>query len=155
MSIMPEAERVEKKEYITFVAGGQSFCIHIKKIREIRSWTPTTILPFAEPHVLGVINLRGAVIPIIDLAAKLGFDKIVPTERHVIIIVAIEDRITGVLVESVSEILSISHDRVKEAPKSADDDASRAVDGIIPRETDMIKIVNLDALLTSQDAALT
>lgn len=144
-----------KNEYVTLVAGGQSFCIEIKQIREIRRWSPVTILPHSPPHVLGVINLRGAVIPIIDLAAKLGFAEIQPTERHVIIIVALEDRIVGLLVESVSEILGVEADRVKDTPRSLEDAASKAVDGIIPGKEDMTKIINLRALLPAESASAT
>lgn len=137
-------------EFVTLIAGGQSFCIEITQIREIRRWTPVTILPHSPAHVLGVINLRGAVIPIIDLAAKLGFAPITPTERHVIIIVAISDRIVGLLVESVSEILGVKSSMVKETPRSTEDDAVKAIEGILPREADMTKIINLDALLPGQ-----
>lgn len=150
MSAMTELEQNAKMEFVTLVAGGQSFCIEITQIREIRRWSPVTILPHSPRHVLGVINLRGAVIPIIDLAAKLGFDEIKPTERHVIIITAIEDRIVGLLVESVSEILGVDKCAVKETPKSPEDVTSRAVEGIIPGNEDMTKIINLRALMPTE-----
>lgn len=134
-------------EFVTLVAGKQSFCIEITQIREIRRWSPVTLLPHSPNYVLGVINLRGAVIPILDLAARLGFDAIQPTERHVIIIAAIEDRIVGLLVESVSEILGVGVDMVRDTPRAAEDISTRAIQGIIPVEDDMIKIINLDALI--------
>lgn len=150
LSELDNIDPSDQTEYITFVAGKQSFCIHIKKIREIRRWTPVTALPFSATHVLGVINLRGAVIPIIDLAAKLQFAKITPSERHVIIIVDLDQRTIGLLVDSVSEILSISNDMRKEAPKSNEDTLSQAIEGIIPRETNMIKIINISKLLNTE-----
>ena len=137
-------------EFVTLVAGGQSFCIEITQIREIRRWAPVTLLPHSPPYVLGVINLRGAVIPILDLAAKLGFEAIEPTERHVIIIIAIEERIVGLLVESVSEILGVSSDMVRETPRTEEDESTRAikaVEGIIAMGDNMIKILSLEALL--------
>jgi len=149
MSTTVNTESHGKNEYITFIAGGQSFCIHIKKIREIRRWTPATALPFSPPHVLGVINLRGAVIPIVDLAAKLQFDKINPSERHVIIIVDIEERTIGLLVDSVSEILTVENDMLREAPKSNEDALSLAIEAIIPREESMIKVINISRLLSN------
>ena len=102
-----------------------------------------------------MINLRGAVIPIIDLAAKLGFAKIMPTERHVIIIIAVEDRIIGLLVESVSEILGVDSHTVRETPRGPEDTTTRAILGIIPLGDDMTKIISLSALLApaSQVAA--
>lgn len=153
MSAMIDPKQTSKMEFVTLVAGGQSFCIEITQIREIRRWSPVTILPHSPVHVLGVINLRGAVIPIIDLAAKLGFDPIKPTERHVIIITAIEDRIVGFLVESVSEILGVDKGAVKETPKSPEDITSKVVDGIIPGEDDMTKIINLKALMPTEPSA--
>ncbi|SFS15411.1 chemotaxis protein CheW [Yoonia litorea] len=136
-----------QQEFVTFIAGGQNFCIEITQIREIRRWAPVTVLPHSPRHVLGVINLRGAVIPIVDLAAKLGFAPIEPTERHVIIIVAVSDRIIGLLVESVSEILGVRQSMVKETPRTQEDEAVKAIEGIIPQEQDMTKIINLGILL--------
>ena len=147
MSPPAEPNQTQQLEFVTLIAGGQNFCVEITKIREIRRWTPVTILPHSPDYVLGVVNLRGSVIPIIDLAAKLGFEKIQPTERHVIIITAIDDRIVGLLVESVSEILGVSPDMVHETPRGHEDPSTRAIQGIIPGDDDMTKIINLDALL--------
>ncbi|SFR43895.1 purine-binding chemotaxis protein CheW [Yoonia tamlensis] len=151
MSQQAESPQAKQLEFVTLVAGGQNFCVEITQIREIRRWTPVTILPHSPPHVLGVINLRGAVIPIIDLAVKMGFEKIQPTERHVIIITAIDERIVGLLVESVSEILGVSAEMVRDTPRGPEDPATRAIQGIIPVADDMTKIINLSALLPSPD----
>ncbi|MBQ2260641.1 MAG: purine-binding chemotaxis protein CheW [Loktanella sp.] len=147
MSQLAELKKSERLEFVTLVAGGQNFCIEIKQIREIRRWTPVTVLPHSPDHVLGVINLRGAVIPIIDLAAKLGFPKIAPSERHVIIIISIEDRIVGLLVESVSEILGVDAGNLRETPRGPEDPTIRAILAIIPLGDDMTKVISLPALL--------
>ncbi|WP_342076274.1 chemotaxis protein CheW [Yoonia sp. SS1-5] len=146
-----DAAQTKELEFVTLVAGGQNFCIEITQIREIRRWSPVTILPHSPDYVLGVINLRGAVIPIIDLAAKLGFPRIDPTERHVIIIAAIEDCTIGLLVESVSEILGVKSDMVRETPKGTDDATTRAILGIIAMGDDMTKVINLATLLPNND----
>lgn len=151
MSPLDERSQSKQLEFVTLIAGGQNFCIEITQIREIRRWTPVTILPHSPDHVLGVINLRGAVIPIIDLAAKLGFERIAPTERHVIIITAIDERIIGLLVESVSEILGVSSDMVRETPRSPEDATIRAILGVIAVGDDMTKVINLSALLPSSE----
>lgn len=153
MSQPDEKVAIKQLEFVTLVAGGQNFCIEITQIREIRRWTPVTILPHSPSYVLGVINLRGAVIPIIDLAAKLGFEKISPTERHVIIITAIEDRIVGLLVESVSEILGISSDMVRETPRTPEDATTRSILGVITVGDDMTKVINLSALVPGAEQA--
>jgi purine-binding chemotaxis protein CheW len=147
MSQPTEPSQIGQLEFVTLVAGGQNFCVEITQIREIRRWAPVTMLPHSPHHVLGVINLRGAVIPIIDLAAKLGFEKIQPSERHVIIITAIDDHIVGLLVEAVSEILGVNADMVRDTPRGPEDPATLAIQGIIPVGDDMTKIINLRALL--------
>ncbi len=153
MSLLSDLSGSKQIEFVTLVAGSQNFCIEITQIREIRRWSPVTLLPHSPKHILGVINLRGAVIPIIDLAAKLGFAAIAPTERHVIIITAIEDRIVGLLVESVSEILGIEARIIRETPGGAEDVTTRAIQGIIPVGDDMTKIIHLEALLRDNEQA--
>ncbi|QQA41892.1 chemotaxis protein CheW [Pelagovum pacificum] len=134
-------------EFVTFVAGEQSFCIEITQIREIRRWSPVTILPHSPEHVLGVINLRGAVIPIFDLAAKLGLGRISPTGRHVIIIAAVRGQTVGLLVDSVSEILSVRTDAVQETPNVRQDDTTSCILGVIPVEDGMTRVIDLSRIV--------
>ncbi|KAA9007971.1 chemotaxis protein CheW [Histidinibacterium aquaticum] len=143
MASPSEPSENEVIEFVTFVAGEQSFCIEITQIREIRRWSPVTLLPHAPDHVLGVMNLRGAVIPIFDLAAKLGLGRITPTERHVIIIAAVSGQTIGLLVDSVSEILSVRSDSVQEAPNVRGDDTTSCVLGVVPVEDGMTRVIDL------------
>ena len=82
-------------ELISFRIGEQEFCVDIMAVREIRGWTPATPVPHSPRFVRGVINLRGAVLPVIDLADRLGLGTAVETARHVIIVVQIGSRIVG------------------------------------------------------------
>ena len=93
-------------ELISFRIGAQEFCVDIMAVREIRGWTPATPLPQAPSYVRGVINLRGAVLPIVDLSARLGLGDTEPSVRNVIIVVRIGTRLVGLLVDAVSEILT-------------------------------------------------
>lgn len=133
-------------EFVAFLLGEQSFCIEITQIREIRRWSPVTILPHSPRHVMGVINLRGAVIPILDLAAILGFDSIEPSERHVIIIVQIGEQICGLLVDSVSEILSVRPDVVQDTPSLSHERGEQSIQGVIATEMGMTRLINLDLI---------
>ena len=103
----PAVSQSGHRELVTFRVGNQDFCIDIMLVREIRGWTPATILPHAPSYVLGVINLRGSVVPIVDLSARLGLQASVPDDRHVIVIAVIENQTVGFLVNSVSDIISI------------------------------------------------
>ena len=104
---MENAEALNKNlELISFRIGEQEFCLDIMAVREIRGGAATTPLPHSPDFVLGVINLRGAVLPIIDLKARLGLGKGETTERSVVIVVRIGSRLVGLLVDAVSEILA-------------------------------------------------
>jgi len=145
-----EQEQTKNQEFITLVSGQQSFCIDIKLIREIRRWSPVTKLPHSPRHVLGVMNLRGAVIPIIDLSSVLGFGSTNPTSRHVTIIVAVNNRVNGLLVESVSEILGVASDAIQETPKIREDETNYCIQGIIALEDDITRIIDLNVLLLDE-----
>lgn len=92
-------DRGNTTEFVSLSAGGQGFCVPITSIREIRRWSQVTALPFAEDSVLGVMNLRGAVIPIVDLAARLGLGTTEIGARNIVVVVAIGPRIMGMLVD--------------------------------------------------------
>ncbi|MEO9864962.1 MAG: chemotaxis protein CheW [Yoonia sp.] len=138
-------------EFISLIVGKQSFCIEIDRIREIRRWEPITMLPHSPNYVLGVVNLRGAVIPIVDLAIKLGFDPISPTKRNVIIITSFETKMVGFLVDAVSEILTVTNEDIKEAPKMNSGTINHLVRGVITNGDDMTRIVDIDVLLAHQE----
>ncbi|WP_374333183.1 chemotaxis protein CheW, partial [Aestuariivirga sp.] len=80
------AEAARAAEFVAFRAGGLEFCINIMSVREIRGWTPATAIPRAPGYIRGVINLRGVVLPIVDLGVRLGLPGTEPTARHVIIV---------------------------------------------------------------------
>ena len=105
------------REYITFRVGTQYFCVDIMSVREIRGWTPATTLPHAPGFVRGVINLRGIVLPIVDLAERLGLIPAVPTARHVIIVAQTARQIIGLLVDAVSDIIAQPAESVQATPE--------------------------------------
>ena len=96
-------------------------------VREIRGWTPATPMPHAPSYVLGVINLRGAVLPIIDLSARLGMKPAEPTARHVIIVAQVKRKIVGLLVDAVSDILTINDDNIQPTPEISSDLAASSL----------------------------
>jgi purine-binding chemotaxis protein CheW len=106
----------QSRQYITFIANGQEFAANIMAIREIRGWTDTTPLPHVPDYVRGVINLRGIVLPVVDLKGKLGLGMTEATAKHVIIVVADGNRTTGILVDAVSDIITVSNADVQPPP---------------------------------------
>ena len=152
MQVQAEDRHHNLQEYVTFSVAEQVFCLRITQIREIRRWSPVTILPHAPAYVLGVMNLRGAVIPICDLAVRLGLQRTDDSERNVVVVVNINGNLLGLLVESVSEIISIDPEEVQDTPSVDSRDTKEFVQGIISKDGQMVRIVDLNSVgLSDQD----
>lgn len=151
----PEKEQLKagQKEFVTFASGNQSFCLEIMQIKEIRRWAQVTALPHAPEDVMGVMNLRGSVIPIYDLAARFGFGKTEANERNVVIIATVRDQTLGLLVQSVSEILTVSEDAIQETPDVKSEATQRSIVGVISLDEEMTRIIDLDAVVMPLDRA--
>ena len=142
----------ELRELISFRIGEQEFCVDIMSVREIRGWTQATPLPRTPAFVRGVINLRGAVLPIVALGGRLGLQTSEPTERHVIIVTRIEDQLVGLLVDAVCDIISITDDLIQATPDVASEMVHRFVKGILSMEGRMISLISLDRILPDREA---
>jgi purine-binding chemotaxis protein CheW len=155
MTEIIRTEIASARELIAFRIGAQEFCVDIMSVREIRGWTPATALPQSPGFVRGVVNLRGAVLPIVDLAARLGFPPAEPTARHVIIVAQIEAQVVGLLVDAVSDILTVTDDLVQATPDVASDMAKTFVRGVLAIDKRMISLIALDQVLPApeRDAA--
>ncbi|MDE8349730.1 MAG: chemotaxis protein CheW [Acidocella sp.] len=141
------APDVKARELIAFRIGQQEFCINIMAVREIRGWTVATALPHAPDYLRGVINLRGAVLPIIDLALRLGLPSSDPTARNVIIVAQIKQQQIGLLVDAVSDILTLNDEHIQPTPDVASDLVKTFVRGLLPVEGRMISLLALDHVL--------
>jgi purine-binding chemotaxis protein CheW len=141
----------DRRELISFRIGDQEFCVDIMAVREIRGWTVATPLPRTPDFVRGVINLRGAVLPIIDLSARLGLGATEPEARHVIIVCRIANQMVGLLVDAVSDILTITDDLIQPAPDVGCDQVRTFVKGIMAVDGRMISLISLDRILPALD----
>ena len=140
------------RELIAFAVGKQEFCIDVMAVREIRGWTPATPLPRTPGYMKGVINLRGTVLPIIDLGARFGLPTTEPTARHVIMVAHIGGRTVGLLVDAVSDILQMSEAQVQPTPDVASDHVKSFVKGIFSIDGRMISLIELDHILPQAEA---
>ena len=105
-------------EVVTLTVAGHAFCIDIFAVREIRGWVEATPLPQAPDYVLGVINLRGTVMPVLDLSARLGLGATAITGRHVTVVVQRVDDLVGLVVDEVQEniIFAVRRDKIAASP---------------------------------------
>lgn len=153
--IQAEPDRVQAaglREFVSFRLAAQEFCVDIMSIREIRGWTAATPLPRSPAYVKGVINLRGAVLPIVDLASRLGFESSDVRDRNVIIVAQVGEQIVGLLVDAVSDILTIREGAIQPIPAVASDVARSFMQGLIPMDALMISLIDLDRVLPPMQA---
>ncbi len=148
---MSESETM--RELIAFRIGAQEFCVDIMSVREIRGYTQATALPQAPSFVRGVINLRGAVLPIVDLAVRLGFPPPEPTARHVIMVVNIGAQVVGLLVDAVLDILTVEEGAIQPTPDVASEMAKVFTRGVLAIDGRMISLIGLDHVLPAESAA--
>jgi purine-binding chemotaxis protein CheW len=140
------------RELIAFRIGEQEFCVDIMSVREIRGWTPATPLPRAPGYMKGVINLRGAVLPIIDLGARFGLTTSEPTARHVIMVAHVGGRMVGLLVDAVSDIIQLTDEAVQPTPDIASEHVKTFVKGLFALEGRMISLIELDRIVPEVEA---
>ena len=135
------------RELITFEVEGQVFGLDIMSIREIRAWTPTTRLPRVPHYVAGVVNLRGTVLPVVDLAARLGWHATEPTPRHAIIVTQLGAQVGGWIVDSVSDIVTVPDQTLQAPPPGVGNDSVVPfLEGLAAIEDKMVMVLNLFAL---------
>lgn len=142
-----------KLELISFEIGGQEFCIDIRSVREIRGWTAATQMPHTPSYMLGVINLRGAVMPVIDLRCRLGLGVTEVSSRHVIVVIQHGAQLAGVLVDGVQETFQVDASVLQDPPQIETTTPDLFVDAIIPIEDRLLSRLVVSALLPAQRLA--
>jgi purine-binding chemotaxis protein CheW len=145
------------EQFISFRVGTEDYAIDILAVREIKGWTRTTVLPNQPDYVRGVLNLRGAIVPVFDLRCRFGRGTTEATSKHVVIIVSVADRLAGLLVDQVSDILSVAPDAIGPVPELEAGRSQTWLSGIITVNETMVVLLSLDTLfenvtLTSANA---
>jgi purine-binding chemotaxis protein CheW len=138
-------------QYVTFMVDERSYGIEITKVREIKGWSEPTELP-SSPHAMcGVLNLRGVIVPIFDLRAHFGQGMTQPSEEHVVIIVALGDRLIGVLVDAVSDILTLERRDILPVPKTDSCVDQRFLSGLVSQDESLVALLRLEELFDLGD----
>jgi purine-binding chemotaxis protein CheW len=135
-------------QYIAFCTGEQCYGVNIVSVREIRAWSGVTPLPNTPPHVLGVINMRGTIVPVHDLRKRFGQGETVPGKMHVVIILDCGQKWTGILVDSVYDIVNATPDQLHDVPDSAEQ-SHQMIIGLLSHKDKMISLLDLGQLKSS------
>ena len=143
------------RQFTSFRIGAEEYAIDIMAVREIKGWTETTVLPNQPKFVLGVLNLRGTIVPIFDLRCRFGLGLTTATRTHVIIIANVNDRTIGLLVDAVSDILTATPDQIRPVPEIDRGESAEFMSGIINVNESMVVILSLEKLFGRNAIAAT
>lgn len=133
-------------QLIAFSIEEQIYGVEITTVREIRAWNGATPLPNTREFVVGVINLRGTIVPIFDLRARFGDGQTTPTKNHVVVVMSVGEKWVGILVDAVSDILTVSKDDIHAVPEGNSLDTD-LLSGIITHDSQMVGLIDLHAIV--------
>lgn len=160
MSEIPETSRDPRLEmqeaagtaqqFLTFTVEREEFGVDIMTVREIKGWSDVTRLPNSPEHMRGVMNLRGAIIPIFDLRARFHRGLTEASPKHVVIILAVGTRNIGLLVDTVSDILDVRADQIKPPPSAENDNEAEYIGGLISLDDRMVVLLDVAYLFDRQ-----
>lgn len=148
-----EALREEVHQFLTFTLGDQDFGIEILRVQEIKNFTRITPIPNMPACIKGVMNLRGTVVPIVDLRIKFDMETTEYNQFTVIIVVNVGSRIMGLVVDAVSDVLNVDPTEIESAPDLGSIDTS-FINGLAKSADRLVTLLNIEQLLAEQTGAI-
>ena len=142
------------REYLTFRLDQEEYGIDILKVQEIRGYEPPTRIAHAPAFIKGVIDLRGVIVPIVDLRVKFSQSDVDYNENTVVIVLNLGQRVVGIVVDGVSDVLSLTTDQIRPAPEFAVTLSTEYLTGLGALGDRMLILVNIEKLLNSEEMAL-
>jgi purine-binding chemotaxis protein CheW len=138
-------------EYLAWRVGGEEYGldirkVQIRKVQEIRSYEAPTRIPQAPAHLKGVVNLRGVIVPVVDLRLRLGREAQY-TASTVVIVLSVDRRVAGIVVDSVSDVVDLAPEAIRPPPELAGQDGPRFITGVANVGERMLLLADMDALL--------
>jgi purine-binding chemotaxis protein CheW len=141
-------------EFLTFTLGAEEYGIEILKVREIRRYDSVTRIANAPAFIKGVINLRGTIVPVVDLRVKFDLSDVVYNEFTVMIVLALAKRIVGIVVDSVSDVVALAGEQIKPAPEFGSSFDARYLLGLGTVAERMLILLDIEQIMTSDELAL-
>ncbi|HEY9240264.1 MAG TPA: chemotaxis protein CheW [Burkholderiaceae bacterium] len=141
-------------EFLTFRLGAEEYGIDILKVQEIRSYEAPTRIANAPPFIKGVVNLRGVIVPIVDLRLKLGCESAEYNGFTVVIVLNVKGRVVGAVVDSVSDVLALDNDTIKPAPEMSSAVDTSFITGIGSVAERMLILMDIEGLMASEEMGL-
>lgn len=142
------------QEFLTFSLGDESYAIDILTVKEIRGYESVTKIANAPPFIKGVINLRGDIVPIVDLRIKFNVGQVTYDEFTIVIVLHIRNRIVGIVVDGVSDVVGLSKEQLRPPPDFGVAFNSRYLLGLASVNEQMIILVDINELISSEELGL-
>ena len=133
-------------EYLTFTLGNEEYGIEILKVQEIRGYEAVTRIANTPAFIKGVVNLRGTIVPIFDLRARFGDGQTNATKNHVVVVMSVGEKWVGILVDAVSDILTVGKEEIHSVPEGNALDTD-LLSGIVTHESRMVGLIDLNAIV--------
>jgi purine-binding chemotaxis protein CheW len=147
-------EDLVASEYLTFTLGSEEYAIDILKVQEIRGYEQPTLIANSPAFIKGVINLRGIIVPIVDLRIKFNLGKVEYTPFTVVIILNIAGRVIGAVVDSVSDVMSLTRSQIRPAPDFSGSFDTKYILGLASQDSRMMIVTDIERLMSSADMEL-
>lgn len=144
-------EKGSLQQYVTFLIGGETYGVEVLQVQEIIGMTPITFVPNAMNFMKGVINLRGTVVPVIDMRLKLNLDERQYDVSTVIIVVEVKERMIGIIVDSVSDVVSLPVNSIQDTPHFTSKIETDFVKGIGQLDENLVIILDVGRILTNAE----
>ncbi len=141
-------------EYLTFILGDESYGIEILKVQEIRGYDAVTQIANTPNFIKGVVNLRGKIVPIVDLRIKFHLGKVEYDEFTVVIILNLGGRVVGIVVDGVSDVMALKEEQIRDVPSLVTSIDTKYIVGLATVEEQMLILVDIEQLMNSQEMAL-
>lgn len=152
-AVVGEGDQVAS-EYLTFTLGSEEYAIDILKVQEIRGYEPPTLIANAPAFIKGVINLRGIIVPVVDLRIKFNLGKIEYTPFTVVIILNVAGRVVGAVVDAVSDVISLTSAQIRPAPDFSGTFDTEYILGLAAQDSRMMIVTDIERLMTSAEMEL-
>ncbi|MCB1893863.1 MAG: chemotaxis protein CheW [Rhodocyclaceae bacterium] len=149
-----DSHRELEQEFLTFTLGPEEYAIDILKVQEIRGYDTVTAIANAPKFIKGVINLRGTIVPIVDLRIKFGIGNVEYTPFTVVIILNLAERVVGVVVDSVSDVIGMTPDQIRPAPNFSSQVGASFIRGLGTVDERMLIVVDIERLMLAPEMAL-
>jgi purine-binding chemotaxis protein CheW len=142
------------RQVLTFSLGGETYGVDILRVKEIRGWSPVTRIPQSEESMLGVLNLRGLIVPIVDLRVRFGLDAAAFTPLTVIIVLSLAEsrgqREFGIVVDNVNDVVDLALDSIRPAPAMGAGRSAEYIEGIATHDEQMLILLDAASLAAGQ-----